>query len=339
LRFSLVNENETQPAYFDYFEITHKPNPQKLTVTSWAEYYAFGKVAKASCPSSGSYRYGYQGEFAEKDQETDWNSFELRQYDSEIGRWLSVDPYQQYWSPYVGMGNDPVNQIDPDGGESGGGGGNITPRGYQPLSPSGNVCPPDIKMMPGAGGGGAIPPPPPVTSFADRAAAWMAAAASRVTPFMGGAAAFAGAMLMSHPAGSDIETQWQRDQADRERKKEDDIIRVRHYTSKENLIKIQLSMRIDPGGKASPFGVDVELPPFGNVNTVMKELGSQGNAYVEFSVHRSLVIPIPGTGTATHPNRHTGRIPLGITPKDALSNPLFLHDKKPKFVGAEWWRF
>jgi RHS repeat-associated protein len=116
-----VNENETQPAYFDDFEITHKANPQKLTVSSWAEYYAFGKVAKASCsPPSGAgglaYRYGYQGEFAEKDQETDWNSFELRQYDSEIGRWLSTDPYQQYWSPYVGMGNDPVNQVDPDGG-------------------------------------------------------------------------------------------------------------------------------------------------------------------------------------------------------------------------------
>ena len=122
MRFSLVNEHNTQPAYFDDFEIVHKPNAEKLSVTSWAEYYAFGKVAKASCAGLGAYRYGYQGEFAEKDQETDWNSFELRQYDSDIARWLSVDPYQQYWSPYVGMGNDPVNQIDPDGGLSGGGG-------------------------------------------------------------------------------------------------------------------------------------------------------------------------------------------------------------------------
>jgi hypothetical protein len=55
---SLVNENETQPAYFDDFEISHKANPQKLTVSSWAEYYAFGKVAKASCPANGAYR-GY----------------------------------------------------------------------------------------------------------------------------------------------------------------------------------------------------------------------------------------------------------------------------------------
>jgi RHS repeat-associated protein len=113
-----VNENETQPAYFDYFEITHKPNPQKLTVTSWAEYYAFGKVAKASCPANGAYRYGYQGEFAEKDQETDWNSFELRQYDSEIGRFTTTDPMGEFWSSYVGMGNNPVNLTDPTGGET-----------------------------------------------------------------------------------------------------------------------------------------------------------------------------------------------------------------------------
>ena len=62
------------------------------------------------------YRYGYQGQYAEKDGETGWNSFELRQYDVVIGRWLSPDPYGQYNSPYVGMGNDWANNVDPDGG-------------------------------------------------------------------------------------------------------------------------------------------------------------------------------------------------------------------------------
>src|SRR5688572_10333180 len=37
-------------------------------------------------------------------------------YDSRIGRWLSIDPKHEFWSPYVGMGNDPVNNTDPDGG-------------------------------------------------------------------------------------------------------------------------------------------------------------------------------------------------------------------------------
>jgi len=62
------------------------------------------------------YRFGYQGEFAEQDDETGWNAFELRMYDSQIGRWMAPDPYRQYWSSYVGMGNDPMSLVDPDGG-------------------------------------------------------------------------------------------------------------------------------------------------------------------------------------------------------------------------------
>jgi len=34
----------------------------------------------------------------------------------ESGDGWGVDPYGQYSSPYVGMGNNPVNRIDKDGG-------------------------------------------------------------------------------------------------------------------------------------------------------------------------------------------------------------------------------
>lgn len=44
------------------------------------------------------------------------SSFELRLWDSRIGRWLSPDPYRQYHSPYIGMGNNPIAKVDPDGG-------------------------------------------------------------------------------------------------------------------------------------------------------------------------------------------------------------------------------
>jgi RHS repeat-associated protein len=60
------------------------------------------------------YRYAYQGQ--EKDVETGKEAFELRLWDSRIGRWLTTDPYRQYSSPYLGMGNDPINGIDSDGG-------------------------------------------------------------------------------------------------------------------------------------------------------------------------------------------------------------------------------
>lgn len=46
-----------------------------------------------------------------------WNRFSLRgNYDSRLGRWASTDPYSQYASPYVGMGNNFVNGVDPSGG-------------------------------------------------------------------------------------------------------------------------------------------------------------------------------------------------------------------------------
>jgi RHS repeat-associated protein len=82
---------------------------------------------RSSPPPSGySDRYGYQGEYAECDPETattsgseaigGWNSFDLRMYDANVGRWLSPDPKKQFWSAYEGMGNNPINGVDPDGG-------------------------------------------------------------------------------------------------------------------------------------------------------------------------------------------------------------------------------
>lgn len=36
-------------------------------------------------------------------------------YDPILGRWLSVDPKRVEFSPYLGMGNSPINYVDPDG--------------------------------------------------------------------------------------------------------------------------------------------------------------------------------------------------------------------------------
>jgi hypothetical protein len=44
----------------------------------------------------------------------------LRSYDPQIGRFLQNDPYDQFSSGYVGMGNDPGNGVDPSGGFFGG---------------------------------------------------------------------------------------------------------------------------------------------------------------------------------------------------------------------------
>lgn len=75
------------------------------------------EVPKPNRNTQSDYRYGYQGEFAEKEGEIPGvNSFELRLWDSRIGRWLTTDPANQYASPYLGMGNNPISMTDPDGG-------------------------------------------------------------------------------------------------------------------------------------------------------------------------------------------------------------------------------
>ncbi|WP_183044054.1 RHS repeat domain-containing protein [Sphingobacterium siyangense] len=86
-------------------------------IVYYADYYPFGMEVRSGGVEN---RYGYQGLYAEKDKETGWNNFELRNYDAAIGRWLTTDPYGQYHSPYVGMGNNPVSGFDVDGGWSGG---------------------------------------------------------------------------------------------------------------------------------------------------------------------------------------------------------------------------
>ncbi len=52
---------------------------------------------------------GTSDSLQKKTQETGFNHFEAREYDPRIMRWMVTDPAGQYWSPYVGMGNNPIN--------------------------------------------------------------------------------------------------------------------------------------------------------------------------------------------------------------------------------------
>jgi len=81
-------------------------------VVYYSDYYPFGSPLTLA---NNDYRYGYQGQYAEVDKETGWNNFDFRMYDAQIGRWMSTDPAGQFHSPYVGMGNNPVIGVDPDG--------------------------------------------------------------------------------------------------------------------------------------------------------------------------------------------------------------------------------
>jgi len=93
-----------------------KQSNGQADVVYYSDYYPYGSPLTLA---TNDYRYGYQGQYAEVDKETGWNNFELRMYDPAIGRWMTTDPYGQYDSLYVGMGNNPVSSVDPDGGLDG----------------------------------------------------------------------------------------------------------------------------------------------------------------------------------------------------------------------------
>ena len=80
-----------------------------------SNYYPFGMKFM----NVNSYRYGYQGDYSEDETEENGikaNSFQLRLYNPRLGRWMSPDPYGQFHSPYLAMGNTPIIGIDPNGG-------------------------------------------------------------------------------------------------------------------------------------------------------------------------------------------------------------------------------
>jgi RHS repeat-associated protein len=106
------NQSEQARVWFDDLTVTHT----QTMVTQATDYGVWGDVLREMKAAEFTYRYGYQGQFAEKDEETGWNHFELREYDAIIGRWLVPDPKRQFYSPYIGMGNNPISGIDLDGG-------------------------------------------------------------------------------------------------------------------------------------------------------------------------------------------------------------------------------
>ncbi len=91
-------------------------NPDIPEILTTQDYFPYGMPMTGRMKNPDDYRYAYQGDYAEKDQETGSNHFHFRNFDSKTARWQSKDVWGQFFSSYIGMGNNPVNFVDPDGG-------------------------------------------------------------------------------------------------------------------------------------------------------------------------------------------------------------------------------
>ncbi|MBF97642.1 MAG: hypothetical protein CMI36_01520 [Owenweeksia sp.] len=93
-------------------------NLPAAVVLNATDYYPFGMAMpnKQFTTGAGAYRFAFQGQERDREPGTEHEFFQLRTWDGRLGRWSTTDPYGQYHSSYLGMGNSPVNGIDPDGG-------------------------------------------------------------------------------------------------------------------------------------------------------------------------------------------------------------------------------
>ena len=87
-------------------------------IRSEKNYYPFGMLQRGynNVTNGAEYPYKYQGQELTESLDYNMYEFELRHYDPALGRFTTTDPYEQFQSPYLAMGNNPVVAFDPDGG-------------------------------------------------------------------------------------------------------------------------------------------------------------------------------------------------------------------------------
>jgi RHS repeat-associated protein len=80
------------------------------------DYEPFGALREANSSSKQAmarFRYLYTGQ--EFDWETGLYNYRARLYDSDLARFYSPDPANEFFSPYVFVGNNPINRVDRSG--------------------------------------------------------------------------------------------------------------------------------------------------------------------------------------------------------------------------------
>lgn len=100
--------------------LSFKDNNGDLEIVEENNYYPFGLEHKGYNNVVNGQENNYQTyQGVELSESLGYNmlEFDLRHYDPAIGRFVTTDPYEQFQSPYLAMGNNPIVSFDPDGGK------------------------------------------------------------------------------------------------------------------------------------------------------------------------------------------------------------------------------
>jgi RHS repeat-associated protein len=100
--------------YFDDLTITHEHIAlQENHYDPWGLNLA--GIERQGQPDN---KYQYNGKEKQEEFGLGWNDYGWRNYDSQLGRWHSVDPMtesQEFWTPYHYVYDNPIRHTDPDG--------------------------------------------------------------------------------------------------------------------------------------------------------------------------------------------------------------------------------
>ena len=112
------NDTEVRYSLTDHLGSVRVVATDKDNVLERNDYQPFGnRWDTASRPVSDN-RDRFNGKEDQSFAGLPFSDYGARMYDRERGRWLSQDPLQQYHSPYVFCGNNPIRLIDLDGMEA-----------------------------------------------------------------------------------------------------------------------------------------------------------------------------------------------------------------------------
>lgn len=74
-------------------------------------------MAYLSENNSNDNKYLYNENELNADHNLYWYHYGARYYDPQLGRWMAVDPADEFYSPYLYCGNNPIRFTDQDGSE------------------------------------------------------------------------------------------------------------------------------------------------------------------------------------------------------------------------------
>ena len=105
------NESLTYYMLKDHLGSTRVVMNENNQAISSYDYDAWGNPMNSTVSEESAYRYTGR----EYDEETGLHNFRARLYDSTLMRFYQVDPAEQFASPYVYCGNNPISLQDKDG--------------------------------------------------------------------------------------------------------------------------------------------------------------------------------------------------------------------------------